>query len=333
MKLTRTIIATAIIGLGCSCSSPAKSTAANAAAAPATPVGNFNADSAYAYVGRQVDFGPRVPGSDAHEQCARWLEATLAGFGPDTVFTQRGTVKAFDGTTLPVNNIFASFNSAAPRRVLLMAHWDSRPRADNETDEALRDTPIDGANDGASGVGVLLEIARNLSLKAPEAGIDIMLFDTEDYGDPSDSYDSSDTWCLGSQYWAANGMVPYTPATRPVYGILLDMVGGRGAQFHRELLSDYFAPAINTRVWAEARRLGYDDIFINEPGGAVTDDHGVVTRAGIPSIDIIENKNPHTGSFNPSWHTHADNMAGIDRATLAAVGNTVLNVVYKEKAK
>lgn len=333
MRLAFELIATALIGLGCSCSSPAKSKATAPAPEPATPIGSFNADSAYAYVERQVAFGPRVPGSQAHAQCARWLEETLESFGPDTVFTQRGTAMAFDGTTLPVYNIFASFNSEAPRRVLLLAHWDSRPRADNETDAALRDKPIDGANDGASGVGVLFEIARNLSMKAPDAGVDIMLFDAEDYGDPSDSYDSSYTWCLGSQYWVANGMVPYTAATRPAYGILLDMVGGRGALFHREMLSDYFAPAINTRVWAEARRLGYDDIFINEPGGAVTDDHGIVSRAGIPSIDIIENQSPHTGSFNPTWHTHADNMAGIDRATLGAVGNTVLNVVYKEKAK
>lgn len=333
MKFALTLLTATVLGLGTACSGTAKTSAAAAPAGPESPIGNFNADSAYSFVERQVAFGPRVPGSDAHARCAQWLEATLAGFGPDTVFTQRGTATAFNGKQLPVYNVFASFNSTAPRRVLLMAHWDSRPWADNETDAVLRDTPIDGANDGASGVGVLLEIARNLSAKAPDAGVDIMLFDTEDYGDPSENYDTSDTWCLGSQYWAANGTVPYTAATRPAYGILLDMVGGRGAQFHREILSDYFAPAINTRVWAEARRLGYDDIFINEPGGAVTDDHGVVTRAGIPSIDIIENKSPQTGSFNASWHTHADNMAGIDRATLAAVGNTVLNVVYKEKAK
>lgn len=333
MKFAFALLIATALGLGTACSGTAKTAATPTPVGPESPIGNFNADSAYVFVERQVSFGPRVPGSDAQAQCAAWLEETLAGFSPDTVFTQRGTATAFNGQKLPVYNIFASFNCEAPRKVLLMAHWDSRPWADNENDANLRDTPIEGANDGASGVGVLLEIARNLAMKAPEAGVDIMLFDAEDYGDPSDSYDTSSTWCLGSQYWADNGTVPYTTATRPVYGILLDMVGGRGAQFHREILSDYFAPAINSRVWAEARRLGYDDIFINEPGGAVTDDHGVTTRAGIPSIDIIENKNPRTGSFNPSWHTHADNMAGIDRATLGAVGNTVLNVIYKEKAK
>lgn len=187
-----------------------------------------------------------------------------------------------------------------------------------------------GANDGGSGVGVLLEIARNLAAKQPSIGVDIAFFDAEDYGKYEGFEDSSDTWCLGSQYWAKN-MIPYSAYNKPVYGILLDMVGGRGARFHYELFSQEYARLATVKVWGEAEKLGYSDYFIREKGAPVTDDHVVLTRAGIPTTNIIESINSETQSFNPTWHTLDDTMANIDRASLKAVGETVLNVVYKER--
>lgn len=286
-------------------------------------VPSFQADSAYAFVERQVAFGPRVPGSEAHRRCQAFFVDALRGFGADTVWTQTATVTAFDGTRLPMANIMASFNSAAPRRLLLVAHYDTRPWADEDADEANHSKPIPGANDGASGVGVILELARQVGLKAPGVGVDILLTDVEDYGDDGDD----ESWCLGTQYWVANN--PYTPRTRPYMGILLDMVGGRDAQFYREGFSDRAARWVNDRVWTAAQAEGVGR-FIKAQHGFITDDHNVVQQAGIPCIDIIEMGNPATGSFPPYWHTMADDMTNIDRATLRDVGQTLLRVIYSE---
>ncbi|MBJ2161206.1 MAG: M28 family peptidase [Muribaculaceae bacterium] len=293
-------------------------------------LGAFNADSAYSYIDHQVAFGPRVPGSEAHRQCRDWLIASLKRFGADTVYVQDAQVKAYNGDKLPITNIIASYNSGASKRVLLAAHWDSRPWADKAFDANDRTKPVPGANDGGSGVGVLLEIARNLAARQPSVGVDIAFFDAEDYGKYEGFEDSSDTWCLGSQYWAKN-MIPYSAYNKPVYGILLDMVGGRGARFHYELFSQEYARLATVKVWGEAEKLGYSDYFIREKGAPVTDDHVVLTRAGIPTTNIIESINSETQSFNPTWHTLDDTMANIDRASLKAVGETVLNVVYKER--
>lgn len=312
------------------CSGSGKTVQETAAAPQAAVTDAFSADSAYAYVERQVAFGPRVPGTQGHDACRDWLVSTLRGFGPDTLIVQHGQMKAFTGEVLPLSNIFASFNSRATRRVLLVAHWDTRPWADSESDPGKRQQPIPGANDGGSGTAVLLEIARNLAEKAPEAGVDILLVDGEDYGDSEGAGDRSDTWCLGSQMWVKD--MPYTPANTPAYGILLDMVGAPGAVFPREYFSQQLAPNVVAKVWNEAGRLGFADIFLKSEGGAVTDDHLVLSTAGIPTVDIIESQHPATGSFGPAWHTHADDMSNIDRRTLGAVGKTVLNVVYKEKS-
>jgi len=291
-------------------------------------VSPFDADSAYANVARQVGFGPRVPGTDGHRRCGRWLAAELRRHGADTLIEQNCTATAYDGTRLGLTNIMARYNPGARRRLLLVAHWDTRPMADGESDPSRRATPIDGANDGASGVGVLLEVARLLGgggLKpAADTGVDILLVDGEDYGAPDGEEAGEDTWCLGTQYWAAR--MPYTPEDR-VEGIVLDMVGGRGAVFTREALSEYFAPELNMRVWATAARLGLDKRFVSRPGGAVTDDHLYINRAGIPCIDIIEASHPDTGSFNPTWHTLDDNIANIDPATLGDVGAVVAEFV------
>lgn len=295
--------------------------------------GAFSGDSAMAAAAAQVAFGPRVPGTAAHDSCAAWLAGRLAACGADTVEVLESTATAWNGDRLPVRNILARFDTAATARLLLLAHYDTRPWADQEADETLRERPIDGANDGASGVAVLLEIARNLGLEAAPVGVDILLTDCEDYGRRSDAPapdgGHDDSWAIGAAHFASG--LPYPAAKIPRYGILLDMVGGRDARFPREYFSASLAQAPTAKVWDMARRLGLSDRFPDRTGGAVSDDHLPLIRAGIPVTDIIENSNPATGSFPPTWHTHDDNTDHLDRATMHAVGTVVLNVIYNEK--
>lgn len=286
----------------------------------------FNADSAYNYVKRQTEFGPRVPGSAAHSATAAYLADFMRRMNPDTVTVQTAPVKFADGKTAELKNIFARWGADRKSHVLLLAHWDTRPWADEDPDTKNHNTPIDGANDGGSGTGVLMEIARQLSRQLPpETGVDILLVDAEDSGIDGD--DAS--WCLGAQYFADN--LPYKPTEMPRYAILLDMVGGRDARFHREYLSDHFARNIVDKVWSTASSIGYGHRFPNETGGALTDDHIALNRAGIPAIDIVENRHPVTGTFNPTWHTLDDNISNIDRGTLETVGRTVMKVLQNEK--
>lgn len=290
---------------------------------------DFNADSAYQYVKAQVDFGPRVPNTKEHVACGDYLAGKLSAFGAQ-VTSQRADLRAFDGTVLKARNIIGSYKPESKKRVALFAHWDTRPWADNDENEANYHTPILGANDGASGVGVLLEIARQIQLKQPELGIDIIFFDAEDYGTPKfhDGPSDEDSWCLGSQYWAQN---MHEEGYNARFGILLDMVGGKGATFLKERYSNEYAPSIVKKVWDAASQAGYANYFIDQNGGYVTDDHLPVNRlAKIPAIDIV----PYdlgSGGFNPTWHTVNDNMNAIDPATLKAVGQTVMEVIYNEK--
>lgn len=309
---------------GCSAGAGKHAAASGSTGLAASP---FDADSAYAYVKAQVGFGPRVPGSSAHDECGRWLESELGRHGADTVITQIATVPDRRGGTMPVRNIMGRYNAGASKRVLLLAHWDTRPWADSDPDVSNRGKPIDGANDGASGVGVLLEIARQMGQRLPSVGVDILFVDAEDSG----SHNDDDSWALGTQHWVS--AMPYGAADLPVYGILLDMVGGQDARFPCEYYSQRMAPAVLARVWATARAIGLADRFPDEYGGGVTDDHVHVNRAGIPCIDIIECANPATGSFNPTWHTLDDNMEAIDVSTLGAVGATVATVIYNEKTE
>lgn len=291
-------------------------------------VADFNSDSAYEYVRRQVAFGPRVSGSAAAAECAGWLESELARHGATDVRLQRGVVTAFNGDRLEIANVMGAYNAEARDRVLLVAHYDSRPWADADDREELRMRPVPGANDGASGVGVILEIARLLGQRAPRVGVDVLFVDAEDYGQSSGFSTHDESWALGTQYWAVN--MPYAEDSLPRYALLLDMVGGLGAKFHREYFSNQAAPDVVDRVWSIAERSGYGSRFVNVEGGAVVDDHIYLNRAGIRAIDIIESKNDATRSFNPTWHTANDNMSNIDRSTLKVVGQTVLNVIYNE---
>lgn len=290
----------------------------------------FNADSAYAYIEAQVNFGPRVPGTPAHAGCASWLATTMDRFS-DTVIVQAFRARAYDGTVLRGKNIISSFNVENKKRVLLCAHWDSRPYADYDPDGSKHDTPIDGANDGASGVGVLIETARQFSLEHPSIGVDIVFFDLEDYGPPRDEQATeTENWGLGSQHWSKN---PHVDTYRARYGILLDMVGVKDATFLMEGFSMMYAPSRVKKVWDLAAGLGYSGYFPEEYGGYITDDHYFInTIANIPTINIIHlEQEPGTSSFFEHWHTTSDNMEHIDRNTLKVVGTVVLNVIYREK--
>ena len=288
----------------------------------------FDADSAWVFVENQVKFGPRVPNSEAHVACGNYLTSELKRFGAQ-VYEQEATLTAYNGTQLKAKNIIGSYNPENSKRVLLFAHWDSRPYADHDKDPANHKKPIDGADDGASGVGVLLEMARQFSIKSPAIGIDIIFFDAEDYGTPEFVKEYKEyTWCLGAQFWAKN---PHVKGYKADFGILLDMVGAKNASFFKEATSMRYAPQIVEEVWSTARDLGYGKFFINAEGGAITDDHQyVILGRNIPCIDIIYTDPESDNGFGPHWHTQNDTMDNIDRETLKAVGQTVLQVVYNQ---
>jgi hypothetical protein len=290
----------------------------------------FNQDSAYAYIEKQVNFGPRVPNSEAHKKCGKYFVDAFKSMGWE-VIEQDFTAKAWDGTELKSKNVIAVYNPNAEKRILLGAHWDTRPYADQEDDKSLHHKPIDGANDGASGVGVLMEIARSIqkSSQKPNIGIDIILFDSEDYGTPDfeDSNQEAEYWCLGSQYWSTHR---HTIGYSAYYGILLDMVGAKDATFAKEGLSMQAAESVVNKVWQKGQGLGYGKYFVDKTVGGITDDHAfVIKNTGIKMIDIIQYNN-ESQFFGEYWHTHDDNIKVIDKQTLKAVGQTVLEVLYSE---
>ncbi|MBN2746036.1 MAG: M28 family peptidase [Bacteroidales bacterium] len=289
---------------------------------------DFNADSAYVYVEAQVAFGPRVPGTEAHQACANWLIKKLESFGGN-VTVQDFKTRVYTGKIYSGKNIIASFNPEAKKRIMLSAHWDSRPYADYDADEANHRKPIDGANDGASGVGVLLEMARLFQQQNPTVGVDIFFWDLEDYGEHRDDMGSHEnSWGLGSQYWSKN---PHKPGYRAAYGILLDMVGAANPTFYREYYSNMYASSVVDKVWRIAESLGYQNYFINQAEGVVMDDHYYInTIAGIPTIDIIHYNPANKNGFFAQWHTQGDNMEIIDKSTLEMVGKVVTKVVYHE---
>lgn len=289
----------------------------------------FNSDSAYSYLKQQLTFGPRVPGTEGNAACREYIVSELKRHGASNVNIQTGEVTPFTGEKIQIGNIMGSYSPEKKDRVLLLAHYDTRPWADNDQTEENRFQPVLGANDGASGVAVLLEIARQLGETEAPVGVDLLFVDAEDYGQQSGFSTHDSTWCLGTQYWVEN--MPYDSDSLPRFAILLDMVGGLGAQFHREYFSDEEAADIVNKVWAIAEKSGYADRFPNQKGGAVVDDHLFINRAGIPAIDIIESKNSNTGTFAPTWHTVNDNLDHIDRSSLKAAGQTVLNVLHNEE--
>lgn len=288
----------------------------------------FSGDSAHAFVQRQVDFGFRIPGREEHTMCKKWLSNTLASYGA-TVKEQDFETSFFDAVNVIATNIIAQFNPQQKKRILLAAHWDSRSVADKETDESARKNPISGADDGGSGVAVLLEIARMISQNPINLGVDIILFDAEDQGDSGDACQNTCSWCLGSQHWARN---LYPKNYKPEYGILLDMVGSKNASFYKEGYSRSYAGAQVDKIWTLAGRMGYSDFFIDRPIGPITDDHRFVnTIAKIPTLDIINLKPEKKDNwFHKCWHTQCDDIENIDKRTLRVVGQVVTAVLYKE---
>lgn len=290
----------------------------------------FDADSAYASVVAQCDFGPRVPGSAAHDRCGDYIVARFKALGL-SVSEQRADQKAWDGKVLHTRNIIAAYRPELADRIIICTHWESRPWADADPDSSLHREPVMAANDGASGVAVMLEVARKLEELKPELGIDFICFDSEDYGMPywaetDDVADGSD-WCLGSQHWAAH---PHVPGYKARFGILLDMVGGRDARFCFEGISMRYASEVMVHVWDAAGRAGASQLFLAEQGGYAQDDHVPMNEvAGIPTIDIIPYvEGEHT--FGATWHTTQDTPENISRETLKGVGQTLLQFLSEK---
>lgn len=290
-------------------------------------VPKFEGDSAYMYVKKQVDFGPRVPNSEAHRQCKDWFVQQFKKFGAD-VIEQDFQAEAYTGELLNGTNVIAQYNPKERKRIVLAAHWDSRHIADSPLSTERQGEPILGADDGASGVGVLLEIARNLHKYRIGMGVDLILFDAEDYGNDDSSARDMFSWCLGSQHWSRN---LHAKNYKPEYGILLDMVGAKDARFAKDQISMQYAPQVMNKVWKLAKSMKKNNYFVDQPTTIGMDDHYMVnTIANIPMIDIINKPvNTETG-FGDYWHTHNDDMDVIDPATLQASGQVVLAVVYRE---
>lgn len=313
-----------------SCGGQNKGTRSGADTIALSPCPRFSADSAMLYINEQCAFGPRVTGSDAARLCGDYIAARFKALGAE-VEEQTTDVTIWDGTKLPARNIIARINPSNPDRILLCAHWDCRPWADNDEDEANHHTPILAANDAASGVAVMLEICRLLQEKPVQVGIDLICFDAEDLGTPQwaeDRLGSSDTWCLGSRFWAQRAKAGGYKAR---FGILLDMVGGRGATFSREGISMQVAQPIVNLVWQLAGQIGYRQFFPLTDGSYITDDHVNVNEiAGIPCIDIIPYYREGPSSFGPTWHTIKDTPENIDKNVLEAVGQTITQLIYNE---
>ena len=318
-----------------SCGNLKKQAATEAVKQPVGPA--FSADSAYAFCEEQCNFGPRTMNSKAHDDCEQWIISKFQQYGM-SVIPQKTLLKGYDGTMLKSTNIIASYKPELASRILLCAHWDSRPWADNDPDEANWHKPVMAANDGASGVAVMLEVARQIDVctkQNPDTlalGVDFICFDAEDYGYPQweTVNDPGDTFALGAQYWSAN---LHKDGYTARFGILLDMVGGQGAHFYQEYMSKQYAGSVVDKVWKAASVVGYGSFFPMKDGVGITDDHiPVNTVAKIPCVDVIPYyPDCEQSSFGPTWHTVNDDMAHIDRTTLQAVGQTVIQVLFSEK--
>lgn len=292
-------------------------------------------DSAYKHIVEQLSFGARVPLSEGHYRCAKYIEGTLHRYGLE-VSIQQGEMEDYEGKKVPIYNILGSYTKrdslGSNRPILLCAHWDTRPWTDEEELYEERFYPVDGANDGASGVGVLLEIARQVAQIAPNRNIDFLFLDAEDMGTPHfyTGKEKENTWCLGSQLWSEQ----YKQDSKSrkgkeyQYAILLDMVGDKNAVFPHEYFSWQYAQSYSIQLWRTASRLGYSHLFINALGNPITDDHYYInTIAGIPCVDIIHYDNQTESGFPHYWHTRYDNIENISQETLEAVGKTVLNTI------
>lgn len=282
----------------------------------------FSSNNAYQYIGEQLNFGPRVPNSGGHRQAIQYFNDHFRETaGNRAVYVQSFETEVY-GDTLNLYNLVAAFGTQHSDRILLAAHWDTRPRAEEDPNDP--DSPIPGADDGASGVAVLMELANIFAENELPIGVDIILFDGEDYGEPEDL----ENYFLGSRYWSNN---PPVPGYSPRFGILLDMVGGQNATFLKEGYSMQYAPRLVDEVWSIAEEFGHGHLFVDERGGRIADDHMIVNqKTGIPMINIIHHSIGPTGQvrFPPYWHTHNDDIDIIDQDVLQAVGDVLLELIY-----
>ncbi len=282
----------------------------------------FSGERAIELAAAQVAFGPRVPNSPAHDSCLAFMHTFLSNLAP-RVKMQDFVLPGYDGAQLRLANIIAKFNPDSKVRIVLAAHWDSRPRADMEKDEAKKASPIPGANDGASGVAVLMHLAELFAKTPPPVGVDLVLFDGEDYGKEGDEA----FYCLGAKYFSST----IAPDYNPVFGILLDLVGDKDAVFYREGYSDRLAGDIVDLLWANAHKLGLKE-FRNRAADAILDDHvSMNLTAGIKTVNIIDMD--LIGHKDPSerrkyWHTHKDTMENLSPATLGNVGTLLAYTIY-----
>lgn len=272
-----------------------------------TPGAVFNPDSAWSYLVKQVEFGPRVPGTSAHRQCGEWIAETLSRMGGDLEL-ESFSYQDPEGNTWPLVNIFARFGPRGGDRLLLVAHWDTRPWADEDPDPDARFEPIPGANDGASGVAVLLEIGRVFGQVELARGVDLLFVDGEDLGRPGDT----SGFCQGSRHFAKQPLTMYRRA------VVLDLVGDADLEFKVEAYSLRMAPEVVDWVWSRGRRLS-PEAFSTEIGGAVFDDHIPFLDAGLPTVDIIDFE-------YPAWHTLEDDLRAVSPQSLEAVGRVVLSL-------
>ena len=288
----------------------------------------FDMDNTYAHIEKQLSFGHRIPGTPEHAACKDWIVSELKA-NDVTVEIQEFKADFLGLKDQQSYNIIGSINPDKQPRIMLAAHWDSRLIAEKDPNEDMQDKPIMGADDGASGVAVLLEITRLFKENPIDLGVDIVFFDAEDNGVPNGDASTENTWCLGSQYWAKN---PHIKNYKAKYGILLDLVGAEGAMFGLEGHSMANARNLLLKTWDLAANMGYSNYFQKYTAGTITDDHVYVMRGrSFPMIDIISLP-PSEGKtgFGAHHHTHDDDINIIDKNTLRAVGQVVTAAMYKE---
>ena len=278
----------------------------------------FDGTRAFDFLLAQTSTGPRNVNSPGHQACLTYLQSTLTTLA-DRVRLQQFDQVGYHGELLHLSNVIATFDPGAASRILLCAHWDTRPRADRDPDRKKRDTPILGANDGASGVAVLLEIAEILKTTPPPVGVDIVLFDGEDYGREGDN----DMYLLGSRYFASKKQPDYIPR----FGILLDMIGDKDLEIPKEQSSVRYAPDVVQLIWDTARELGVEQ-FVDEQGEEIMDDHWPLNNAGIKTVDLIDFNYPD--QTNRYWHTTQDTPDHCSAQSLQAVGSVLLHVIYSQ---
>ena len=268
--------------------------------------GKFDGEAALRYAKAQVDFGPRVPGTPAAQRAGDWIIEQMRARA-DTVIVQSWTHVTQDGKQLPMRNIIARYKPSATDRVLYVTHWDSRPVSDQEENLGLRQMPVPGANDGASGVGLFVALGDALKKTPPTSGVDLLFVDGEDWGEFDDKL--ADV-LIGATYFSRN---PPDSGYRPIFGVLWDMIGDKDLRLLKEGYSVQGAPEVVERVWKTAAELGHDDVFVNEEMGGITDDHVPLLRAGLRVIDVIDIEYPH-------HHRTTDTIDKISARSLSIVG-------------